>query len=143
VFNDQDRGRVQSIIDLGVGEKDLKHAWLLFLKSRDSWLEGKPRSIAIFKSQANDYLAAIPNPAPPPGLLETRLGSEEALEDEIMALWESWDNETDSCSNIHKRAQEILSREDISRSQIDALRFILEKVEEGEGFELEDEFVKA
>jgi len=110
VLNDRDRGRVQSIIDLGVGEKDLKRAWLLFLKAHDRWLEGKPRSIAIFKSQANDYLAAIPNPAPSPRPLETRPGQEEALDDEIWELYESFENESESSSNIKKKAENIRRR---------------------------------
>jgi len=145
LFNDQDPGRVQSIIDQGVGERDLKRAWLLFLKDRDPWLEGKPRSMAIFKSQANDYLAAIPNPAPPPRPLETRPGPEEALEDEIMELFKAWENESDSSSNIHKKGQDILSRVDIclSRSQIDALRYVLEKLEEPAEIDLKEEFVTA
>ena len=89
MFNDQDRGRVQNIIDLGIEEKNLKRAWLFFLNDRDQWLEGKPRSIAIFKSQVNDYLARIPNPTPAPCLVEPLPAALEKIQAEPGAenLW--------------------------------------------------------
>lgn len=94
-----------------------------------------------------DHKVEIQQKIPVDGIYpeEPKSQEEQALEDEIYGTWNAWENETDSCSNIQKRAQDILSRKDInlSKSQIDALRYILEKVEEGEDFELEEEFVTA
>jgi len=70
---------------------------------------------------------------------------EQYLDDEIMELWDAWENESESPLNIQKKAEDILSRVDIclSRSQIDALRYVLEKLEEPAEIDLKEEFVTA
>jgi hypothetical protein len=69
---------------------------------------------------------------------QSKSQEEQSLQDEIMELWNAWENESESPLNIQKKAESYLSRKDISRSQFDYLRFILEKVEERAEFESED-----
>jgi hypothetical protein len=87
-----------------------------------------------------DHKVEIQQKIPVDGIYPEELKSkeEQALEDEIYGIWDAWETETESPLSIKEKVEDIQSRADIdlSRSQIDTLRYILEKVEEREDCEV-------